>query len=204
MQKQKSENLMLNKSYRFLLMLIFIFQLAACSVTPEGTSSNHSYVIKNENYLEAIAAMKSGEIEKARSLFLDVIKQQPELENAHVNIGIIFIKTNSFEEAENAFNRVLNINKNNIYALNQLGFLYRTQGDFSKAKTSYEKAINVNSDYAYAHLNLGILYDLYLYDLESAIEQYEIYNKLSPEPDKQVEKWIFDLKRRHKKSLAQK
>ena len=116
----------------------------------------------------------------------------------------IFIKNKSFDEAENALNRALTINPNNIYALNQLGFLYRKQGEFSKAKVSYEKAIDINSDYAYAHLNLGILYDLYLYDLEGAIEQYKIYNKLSKEEDKQVGKWIFDLERRHKKSLSQK
>lgn len=100
---------------------------------------------------------------------------------------------------KNSFNRALEINPNNIYALNQLGFLYRRQGDFSRAKASYEKAIVINSDYAYAHLNLGILYDLYLYDLEKAIEQYQIYKELSKDDEKQIEKWIFELERRHKK-----
>ena len=195
---------MLNKLYRFLFALIIFLQLAACSVTQESSHTNDSISVKNETYIEAIAAMKSGDLDKARSLFLDVINQYPELENAHVNIGIIFIKNNGFSEAENSFNRAIKINKNNIHALNQLGFLYRKQGDFTKAKISYEKAIDINPNYAYAHLNLGILYDLYLYDLESAIEQYEIYNKLSKETDKQVEKWIFELKRRYEKSLAQK
>ena len=195
---------MLNKPYRFLLSLTIILQLTACSVTQEEIRPSDSASVKNETYIEAIAAMKSGDSDKARRLFLEVINQQPELDNAHVNIGIIFIKTNAFEKAENSFNRALKINKNNIYALNQLGFLYRKQGDFIKAKASYLQAIDIDSNYANAHLNLGILYDLYLYDLESAIEQYETYNKLSKEKDKQVEKWIFDLKRRHEKSLAQK
>lgn len=195
---------MLNKIYRFLFTLFIVLQITACSITQEGTRSSDSVSAKNGTYIEAIAAMKSGDLDKARNLFLDVINQQPELENAHVNIGIIFIKTKAFEEAENSFNRALKINKNNIYALNQLGFLYRKQGDFIKAKKSYLSAIDINSNYAYAHLNLGILYDLYLYDLASAIEHYETYNKLSKEADKQVEKWIFDLKRRHEKALAQK
>ena len=194
---------MLSKLFRPLFTLIFILQLAACSVTQKEVSSSAS-AEKNPVYIEAIAAMKSGDLNEARSLFLEVIDKQPGLANAHVNMGIIFIKNKSYEEAENAFNRALAINPNNIYALNQLGFLHRKQGDFSKAKTSYEKAIDINSNYAYAHLNLGILYDLYLYDLESAIEQYKIYNELSKEEDKQIGKWIFELERRQKKPLAPK
>ena len=194
---------MLNKLTRSLLTLIFMLHLAACSVTQEETSTSVS-AVKSQDYMKAVAAMKSGDLEEARSLFLEVINKQPELANAHINIGIIFIENKSFDEAENAFNRALKLNPNNIYALNQLGFLYRKQGEFSKAKTSYEKAIDINSDYAYAHLNLGILYDLYLYDLENAIKQYKVYNELSKEEDKQVGKWIFDLERRYKKSLSTK
>lgn len=195
---------MLNKLIRFLLALVFTLQLFACSVTQEETGSIASNAIKNETYKSAITAMKSGELTEARNLFLVVIKQQPEIAGTHVNLGIIFIQKKSFDEAENSFNRALEIDPNNIYALNQLGFLYRQQGNFSKAEASYTKAININSSYAYAHLNLGILYDLYLYDLEKAIEQYKIYNELSKEKDKQVEKWIFDLERRHNKPLAKK
>jgi len=194
---------MLNKLTRPLPALIFMLQLAACSVTQEEASSSGS-AVKNPVYMQAVAAMKSGNQEEARALFLEVIDKHPGLANAHVNIGIIFLNNKSLEEAENAFNRALKINPDNIYTLNQLGFLYRKQGEFSKAKASYEKAIDINSDYAYAHLNLGILYDLYLYDLESAIKQYKIYNELSKEEDKQVGKWIFDLERRYKKSLSPK
>ncbi|NIQ12143.1 MAG: hypothetical protein GWO23_22000, partial [Gammaproteobacteria bacterium] len=41
--------------------------------------------------------------------------------------------------------------------------------------------------------NLGILCDLYLNDLECALEHYEIYNGALPE-NKQVELWIVDLR----------
>lgn len=195
---------MLNKYIRPLLLSSIILQLAACTVTPSGDDSNKSSVARSETYISAITAMKAGNLAEARDLFLDVINKQPRLANAHINIGIIFIKNNSFVEAENAFNRALDIEPKNIYALNQLGFLYRKQGEFSKAKTSYQKAIDINSDYANAHLNLGILYDIYLYDLKNAIEQYKAYNELLTEKDKQVEKWIFDLERRHNKTLSKK
>lgn len=194
---------MLNKLSRSLPTLVFILQLSACAVTHKEEEISSS-AGKNQNYMDAVAALKSGDLKEARNLFLEVIDKHPRLANAHVNMGIIFIKNKSFDEAENAFNRALEINPQNIYALNQLGFIYRKQGDFSKAKTSYEKAIDINPNYTYAHLNLGILYDLYLYELENAIEQYKIYNKLLKDEDKLVVKWIFDLERRLKKSLSQK
>lgn len=195
---------MLNKTFYFLLASFFILQLNACSVTSDSESYLDSSTTKSGAYTSAVAEMKSGDLHKARNLFIEAINMQPNLSDAYVNLGIIFIQNKSFTEAENSFNQALTINPNNIYALNQIGFLYRQQGDFSKAKASYIKAIDINSNYAYAHLNLGILYDLYLYDLESAIEQYKIYNELSKEKDKLVEKWIFDLERRHNKSVTKK
>lgn len=194
----------MSKLFYILLTSSFILQLTACSVVPETESSIASNTTRSETYISAVAAMKSGKIRQARDLFVEAINIQPNLSDAYVNLGIIFIKNNSFDEAENSFNQALTINPNNIYALNQIGFLYRQQGEFSKAKASYLKAIDINSNYAYAHLNLGILYDLYLYDLESAIEQYKIYNELSKEKDTLVEKWIFDLERRHNKSVTKK
>lgn len=206
MLKLKSESCMSNKLIRSLFSVFFLLQLVACSVTPDGekTFESSGSLVKSESYLTAVAAMKSGNLNEARDLFLDVINKQPNLANAHVNIGIIFSKNKSLAEAENAFNRALEIDPKNTYALNQLGFLYRKQGEFSKAKTSYEKAIDINSNYAYAHLNLGILYDIYMYDFKNAIEQYKIYNELLPEKDKLVEKWIFDLERRHNKAVTKK
>lgn len=218
MLKRKRENLMLNKfisthllavpvsQRRSLIALFFTLLLTACSVTQEETSSDNKNLspARNKVFAEAISAMKSGDTEDAQTLLIKLINEQPNLSNAHVNLGIIFIKNKSFNEAENSLNRALKINPNNIYALNQLGFLQRLKGDFSKAKASYEKAIDINSDYANAHLNLGILYDLYFYDLEKAIEQYKIYKKLSNVEDKRMEKWIVDLERRLKKSLTQK
>jgi len=208
MRKQKRESLMFNKLLRgTLFSVIMALLLSACSVTQEDTPSDANNKISPANIealSEAISTMKSGDSKKARTQLLELINQQPNISNAHVNLGITFIKDKSFSEAENSFNRALKINPDNIYALNQLGFLHRKQGHFARAKASYEKAIDIKPDYAYAHLNLGILYDLYLYDLEKAIEQYKIYQELSKDEDKQVNKWIFDLERRLKKSLAPK
>ena len=57
------------------------------------------------------------------------------------------------------------------------------------------KAVTVSPDYALAHYNLGVLNELYLQRLETALQHFETYQSLVGE-DKQVEKWISDLRRR--------
>ena len=207
MRKKKSGKIMLNKTpaHLFSIILALLF-ISACSVTQQGAGGDYGSKepVHSTAYKNALSAMKNSEFKKAQSLLQDVINQQPNSSNAHVNLGIVHLKKNSLSEAENSFNHALRVNPNNVYALNQLGILYRQLGNFSAAKSYYEKAIDINSDYANAHLNLGVLYDLYLYDFPNAIEQYKIYQSLTKNKNKQVEKWIIDLERRLKKSLESK
>ncbi len=57
------------------------------------------------------------------------------------------------------------------------------------------KAVTSSPEYALAHYNLGVLNELYLQRLEIALQHFETYQALVGE-DKQVEKWIADLRRR--------
>ncbi|MCW8901033.1 MAG: tetratricopeptide repeat protein [Gammaproteobacteria bacterium] len=191
---------------RTVATLLFTLFFSACSVTPDNLPSSNKELNPGTNklYVDAVFEMKSGNTKSAQLLLTKVIQQQPDFSNAHVNLGILYIKMNMFEKAETSMQQALKISPDNIYALNQQGFLYRRKGDFSNAKASYEKAINIESGYANAHLNLGILYDLYLYNLEKAIKQYKIYNDLSKGNDQQVSKWIVDLERRQQNALSKK
>lgn len=199
MQKLKRQKAMLNKYLSFSFIILSVLILSACSTTQQTGVDNSSTKTYSADYLQAISLMKKGKLKSANILLRTVIKQQPNFSNAHVNLGIIHLKSKAYDEAENSFQYALKIKPDNIYAYNQLGVLYRQQGKFIAAKTAYKKAIDINSDYAFAHLNLGILFDLYLYDFSSAIEEYKEYQELMPKKDKQVNKWIIDLERRYKK-----
>lgn len=217
MRKKKRENHMLINCANFLINMLTSYQsrvffsitlilsLSACSVTQDSNLSGDQKLSSSGNkvYLEAISEMKSGSLKRAQILLAKVIKQQPNFSNAHVNLSIIYINMKMLKKAETSLQQALKIDPNNIYALNQQGYLHRANGEFSKAKDSYARAIDIDSDYANAHLNLGILYDLYLYDLENAIEQYKKYSELSKDKDKKVSKWIVELERRNKKSLSE-
>ena len=100
------------------------------------------------------------------------------------------------QAAENSLTDALIIDPEHAAALNQLGMLLRRQGKFQEAEAAYLKAVTASPDYALAHYNLGVLNDLYLRQLEDALLHYERYLELVDEEDKQVTRWIADLKRR--------
>jgi tetratricopeptide (TPR) repeat protein len=80
-------------------------------------------------------------------------------------------------------------------ACNQYGLLFRKSGRFDDARKIYEQGLAQFPDYSPLHRNLGILCDLYLNELETALQQYEIYSQAVPEDD-QVKLWIADLRAR--------
>ena len=153
-----------------------------------------------QQYDDAIAAMRSGNIAQAKNILSNLTKAYPDLAGPYVNLGIIHFRADEIDQAEEEFKQALKVNPESAVSLNHLGIIYRGKGKFEEARTNYEKALKIDPNYAYAHLNYGILLDLYLGELDDALEHYQTYQKLSPEEDKEVEKWIVDLERRIKRA----
>jgi tetratricopeptide (TPR) repeat protein len=111
---------------------------------------------------------------------------------------LIYFREGNTTKAEEAFQQAVKVNPQSAVSYNHLGIISRGKGKFQEARAYYEQALKINDDYAYAHLNIGILYDLYLGELDKALTHYQRFQKLSPEKDPEVEKWIVDLQRRIK------
>ncbi len=144
---------------------------------------------------QAVAVMASGDYVEAEFRFEEFVLQYPGYPGAHANLAIIHAHNGNDKAAEDSITDALIIDPEHPETLNQLGMLLRRQGKFELAKDAYLKAVTANPDYALAHYNLGVLNELYLQRLEDALQHFERYQALSGE-DKQVEKWIADLKRR--------
>jgi len=112
-----------------------------------------------------------------------------------VNLAIIFAARGDDQGAEKSLADALAVSPDYPQALNQLGMLLRRQGKFQEAEAAYLKAVTARPNYALAHYNLGVLNDLYLQRLDVALSHYERYQELT-NVDKQVSRWIADLKRR--------
>lgn len=146
-------------------------------------------------YEQAVASMAGGDTIDAELRFQEFLLQYPDFAGAHVNLAIIFAARDDLQAAENSLTDALIIDPQHPQALNQLGMLQRRQGKFEAAESAYMKAVTADPDYALAHYNLGVLNDLYLRRLDVALVHYERYQALVGE-DKQVTRWIADLKRR--------
>jgi len=131
-------------------------------------------------------------------LLLLVSTDAPDKPYIFTNLGLAYFKLHKLDLAEQAFREAIMRNNRDAIAYNQLGILQRYKGQFEEARNQYQRAIQIDSGYAPAHLNLGILFDLYLQDLELALQQYQKYLALITEEDSQVAGWIVDIKRRLK------
>ena len=144
---------------------------------------------------QATASMAAGDFVDAELRFQEFLLQYPQYPGAHVNLAIIHAGSGNDAAARAALDAALALNPNHPAALNQLGMLLRRNGNFLEAEAAYLKAVTVSPDYALAHYNLGVLNELYLQRLDVALQHFETYQTLVGE-DKQVEKWIADLRRR--------
>ena len=163
--------------------------------TPDGAAAVEVPPQVLTLYEQATATMASGDFVDAELRFKEFLLQFPGYPGAHVNLAIIKANNGDDGAARAAVDAALAINPDYPPALNQLGMLLRRNGNFLEAEAAYLKAVTVSPDYALAHYNLGVLNELYLQRLDVALQHFELYQGLVGN-DKQVEKWIADLKRR--------
>ena len=144
---------------------------------------------------QATAVMASGDFLDAELRFKEFLMQYPVYPGAHVNLAIIHADNGNDKAAQASIDAALRLDPAHAAALNQQGMLFRRNGKFMEAEAAYLKAVTASPDYALAHYNLGVLNELYLQRLDAALQHFEQYQALAGD-DKQVEKWIADLKRR--------
>lgn len=147
-------------------------------------------------YDQALALVKAGRNDQAAQALQRMVAAYPDLAGPLANLGIVYARLGKLKEAEDALQRAAKINGRSAAIYNELGIFYRSNGRFEDAERAYERALQVEPNYVYAHLNLGILYDIYLAKPAKALQHYQRYQELLPTEDKQVSKWIIDLKQR--------
>ncbi len=143
----------------------------------------------------AVRLLEQEQYEIAIPRLIAVTEAAPNLTTPHIDLGIAYGRVDELERAEASIQRAVALNPHHPVAHNELGILYRRTGRFQKARESYEKALAVYPDFHFARRNLAILCDVYIGDLDCAIEQYEVYTRAVPD-DEAAAMWIADLRNR--------
>ena len=85
--------------------------------------------------------------------------------------------------------RAAELNPRHPVVQNELGIVHRRQGRFEEARARYERALEIYGDFHFARKNLGIVCELFLRDLDCAVESYRAYLDSVP-GDEEVVMWV--------------
>jgi len=127
------------------------------------------------DYDRAHQLLAQGRMQEGIDLLKTVAAAAPNLSAPHIDLAIAYHGEGDLEAAEAQLKQALDINPMHPVALNELGIVYRKTARFTQARQSYQAALDVYPGFHYARRNLGVLCDLYLADLECAVENYEAY-----------------------------
>lgn len=147
------------------------------------------------DYEEALMYLEQGRHEEGIALLEEVAGTAPELSAPRIDLGIAYHRAGDLEAAESNLLLALESNPDQPVAHNELGIVYRKTGRFDHARQSYEAALRIYPGFHYARRNLAVLCDLYLADLNCALDNYEAYMTTVPSDD-EASMWISDIRNR--------
>lgn len=142
----------------------------------------------------ALQAMQQQNWTTAQPLLQLLVKEYPELPGPSVNLGIVQARLQQ-PEARATLTAATARYPKFAPAQHQLGRYLVEQGAFAEADAAYARAEALDPRNAVIAYDRGVLNELYLQRPDVAAREYENYQKLLPEPDKQVAGWITALRR---------
>lgn len=161
------------------------------TITEEGQVS----LELQAEYDVALIYLEQGRLDEGIAILERVAAATPALSGPRIDLGIAYHRSNDLAAAESNLLLAIEANPDQPVAHNELGIIYRKTGRFDEARRSYEKALAIYPGFHYARRNLAVLCDLYLADLECALENYEAYMTTVPSDD-EASIWISDLRLR--------
>ena len=147
------------------------------------------------DYERALLLLDQGNLDEGIAILERVVVDAPEVSGPRIDLGIAWHRQGDLAAAEEHLLQALELNPDHPVVHNELGIIYRKTGRFAEARRSYEAALAIYPCYHHARRNLGVLCDLYLADLECALQSYQAYMQTVPE-DAQASMWIADLQYR--------
>jgi Tfp pilus assembly protein PilF len=108
-------------------------------------------------FYEAIRVMNLGDFVAAEEGFRQALQLDPELSEAHANLGFLLDNQGRNQEAEASYRRALALAPTQVQTYINLGVLLESQQRFSEAEAAYRNALALDPESPAAWSNLGVL-----------------------------------------------
>jgi len=135
---------------------------------------------KKQEYLKrGLDFENKNENDKAVKEFQNILKLDPNDEDARFNLGFIYSDMKEYQKSYEHFKKLINNNPKYVEAFNNLGLLFARQGKYSDSIFVYDKGIEHNPTAAVLYNNKGnVLYDMGKY--EDALKNFKRAGELDP------------------------
>lgn len=102
-----------------------------------------------------IDVLTAGQTEAAIGLLEEAVRIDPDLAEAHSQLGAAYLTQGAMEAAEASLRRALALNPNYVDALYNLGVLLHRRGETAEAVERFDSVVAIRPDHFDAHLGLG-------------------------------------------------
>tara|TARA_B100001093_G_scaffold318926_1_gene304304 strand:+ start:329 stop:2338 length:2010 start_codon:yes stop_codon:yes gene_type:complete len=136
---------------------------------------------KNSIVFTNLAALMQIKGDRSHNVFLlkKAISLDPNLPQAHSNLGLELVNIGELDNAINSYKEALKLDPNYAEAHNNFGQVMEIKSNLDKAINSYQKAIDLRPDYSEAHFNLGNALKEKK-EIYQAIDKYQTALKFNP------------------------
>ena len=101
-----------------------------------------------------------GDLSKAENILLKAIQTNPEREEAHLQLGIVYHDLEKYEDAKREYSIAIENNPQNKENYLHLGLVLGELGEYRGALESFKRAVKIDPNYKRAYFNIGIMFEI--------------------------------------------
>lgn len=195
---------------RNLILGLLCLALAGCAGSPSSPASMADAKVQKRQAVQAEPLTEEQQelMRSARQFIkneqwgaasesLDKLEsQRPEVSEIHAAIASVARHRGDQDKAMTAYRTAFDLNPHDAVAANNLALMLREEGRFREAAELLQEGLEYSPDTPDLHYNLAVISELYLLDLELALQHYRKFRTLTEQEGQLVAGWIADLERR--------
>ena len=138
------EIIMKYKSKLFYTVAAALFSLFIINIS-HGLAQDMMENQAQEYFQEGIEAQKSGDVDRAISLYTKAIYFNPNYAKAYNNLGTAYKQKRDYAKAEEEYNKALMIDPDYSIALKNMAVMYAERKDYDKFYEYWKRATGLNA-----------------------------------------------------------